>query len=112
MPPLFFYLIMVSGLAVFIISLSMYISPKLSHTLFIKQMVSTGQLSLSNYFFHVIIGMLAIKLIFRKLESAFSIEFTIVYAIVFSIAILFFSHIWCMKFKQGPLKYIMRKITG
>ncbi len=110
MLPSFFYMMTASSLAVFIISIS--ISTKLSHTLFIKQMVSTGQLSLSNYFFHVIIGMLAIKLFFRKLEFAFSIEFTILYAIVFSVVIVFFSHIWCMKFKKGSLEYIMRKITG
>jgi uncharacterized membrane protein YeiB len=112
MPPMFFYMITASSLAVFVISISIYISTKLSHTLFIKQVVSTGQLSLSNYFFHVIIGMLAIKLFFRKLEFAFSIEFTVVYAIVFSVVIIFFSHIWLMKFKKGPLEYIMRKITG
>jgi uncharacterized protein len=112
MPPLFFYMITASSLAVFIISISIYICIKLSHTLFIKQMVSTGQLALSNYFFHVIIGMLSLKLFFRKLESAFSIEFTLVYAIFFSVVIIFFSHIWRMKFKQGPLEYLMRKITG
>ncbi|MGK0308077.1 MAG: hypothetical protein ACI8RP_001035 [Urechidicola sp.] len=112
MPPLFFYMITASSLAVFIISISIYMSTKLSHTLFIKQMVSTGQLSLSNYFFHVIIGMLTIKLFFNKLESTFSIEFTVVYAIVFSVVIIFFSHIWRMNFKKGPLEYIMRKITG
>jgi uncharacterized membrane protein YeiB len=112
MPPVFFYMITASSLAVFVISISIYISTKLSHTLFIKQMVSTGQLSLSNYFFHVIIGMLAIKFFFRKLEFAFSIEFTVVYAIVFSVVLIFFSHIWLMKFKKGPLEYIMRKITG
>jgi uncharacterized membrane protein YeiB len=112
MPPLFFYMITASSLAVFIISISIYMSTKLSHTLFIKQMVSTGQLSLSNYFFHVIIGMLTIKLFFNKLESTFSIEFTVVYAFVFSVVIIFFSHIWRMNFKKGPLEYIMRKMTG
>jgi uncharacterized protein len=111
-PPLFFYMITAASLAVFIISISIYISQKLAHTLFIKQMVSTGQLALSHYFFHVIIGMLAIRLFFRKLEASFSIEFTVVYAIVFSSVIIFFSHIWCLKFKQGPLEYIMRKVTG
>tara|TARA_B100000809_G_scaffold261450_1_gene310385 strand:+ start:21922 stop:23001 length:1080 start_codon:yes stop_codon:yes gene_type:complete len=112
MPPLFFYMITASSFAVFIISVSIYISAKLSHTLFIKQMVSTGQLALSNYFFHVVLGMLALKLFFKKLESTFSIEFAVVYAIVFSVVILFFSHIWRMNFKQGPLEYVMRKITG
>ncbi|MCD4664218.1 MAG: DUF1624 domain-containing protein, partial [Bacteroidales bacterium] len=43
MPPLFFYMITASSLAVFIISVSVYFSNKFSHTLLVKQMVSTGQ---------------------------------------------------------------------
>jgi len=112
MPPMFFYMITASSLAVVIISISVYLSNKLSHTLFVKQMVSTGQLALSNYFFHVIIGMLAIELFFGKLEYAFSIEFAFVYAFVFSILLIAFSHLWRKKFKRGPLEYLMRKITG
>lgn len=112
MPPMFFYMITASSLAVFIISVSIYFSNKLSHTLFVKQMVSTGQLALSNYFFHVIIGMLAIELIFGKLEYAFSIEFTFIYAVIFSILLILFSHFWRKKFARGPLELLMRKITG
>ncbi len=112
MPPLFFYMITASSFAVFIISISIYFSDKLSHTLFIKQMVSTGQLALSNYFFHVVIGMLSIELFFGKLEYAFSIEFTIIYAALYSILMIVFSHLWRRKFKQGPLEYLMRRITS
>jgi len=108
---MFFYMITASSLAVFTISLSVYFSSKLSHTLFVKQIVSTGQLALSNYFFHVILGMLSIELIFGKLEHAFSIEFTVVYALVFSTLLVVFSHLWLKKFKRGPLEYIMRKFT-
>ena len=112
MPPLFFYMTTASSLAVLIISISIYFSEKLSHTLFVKQMVSTGQLALSNYFFHVIIGMLSIEIFFGKLEAAFSIEFTIMYAALYSVLMIVFSHLWRKKFKQGPLEYLMRKITG
>ncbi len=112
MPPLFFYMITASSLAVFIISTSIYFSKKLSHTLFVKQIVSTGQLALSNYFFHVIVGMLFIELFFGKLEHALSIEFAIIYAALFSAVMIVCSHLWRMKFKRGPLEYIMRKITG
>ncbi len=112
MPPLFFYMVTASSLAVFIISLSIYIAEKYSNTLVIKQMVSAGQLALSNYFFHVIIGMLGIQLFFGKLEHAFSIEFTVAYASVFSVVLIVFSHYWRRRFKRGPLEFLMRKITG
>ncbi len=112
MPPMFFYMITASGLAVFVISTSIYFCNKLSHTIFVKQMISTGQLALSNYLFHVIFGMLSIELFFGKLEHAFSIEFVIVYAIVFSALMVIFSHLWCKRFKKGPLESLMRKITS
>lgn len=111
MPPLFFYMVTASSLAVFIITLSIYIAEKYSNTLLIKQMVSNGQLALSNYFFHVIIGMLGIQLFFGKLEQAFSIEFAVAYASVFSILLIVFSHYWRRRFNHGPLENLMRRIT-
>ncbi len=112
MPPLFFYMITASSLALFFISFSVYVTEKFQKHLFVEQLVSTGKLALSNYFFHVIIGMLAIELFFGKLEYAFSIEFTFIYAILFNVLIIVFSHLWLKKFRQGPLEYLMRKITG
>jgi uncharacterized membrane protein YeiB len=105
-------MITASSLAVFVITLSVYITEKYTDKLFIKQMISTGQLALSNYFFHVVIGMLAVQLIFGKLENAFSIEFTVAYACIFNILIVVFSHYWRSKYTRGPLEYLMRKITG
>ncbi len=112
MPPLFFYMITATSLAILIISVSVYVTNKFSDSLFVKQMISTGQLALSNYFFHVVIGMLFLELFYGKLEYAFTIEFAVGYAILFSVLIVVFSHLWRKKFKQGPLEYLMRKITG
>ncbi len=112
MPPLFFYMVTASSLAVFIISISIYITYRFQNYLVIKQIINTGQLALSNYFFHVIIGMLAIEVYFGKLERAFSIEFTFVYASMYCVLIIILSQLWRKRFRQGPLEYLMRKITG
>ncbi len=112
MPPMFFYMITASSLSIFIIAISVFIGQKFSNTLFVKHVVSAGQLALSNYFFHIIIGMLGILLIFGKLEQAFSIEFVFFYALFFNILLIIFSHLWRKKFKRGPLELLMRKITG
>jgi uncharacterized membrane protein YeiB len=111
MPPLFFYMVTASSLAVFMITLSIYITEKFADTLLIKQMVSAGQLALSNYFFHVVIGMLGVQLFFGKLEHAFSMEFTVAYACIFNILSVVFSYYWRKRFNRGPLEYLMRKIT-
>ena len=112
MPPLFFYMVTGTSLSVFIISVSVYFCNKFSDTLFVKQIISTGQLALSNYFLHVIIGLYGVQLIFGKLHRAFTIEFAFFYALVFSILLVVFSHLWRKKFKRGPLELLMRKITG
>ncbi len=112
MPPMFFYMITASSLSIFIITISVYIGQKFPKILFVKNVVSTGQLALSNYFFHVIIGMLGIYFIFGKLEHAFSIEFAFFYALFFNILLIVFSYIWRKNFKRGPLEFLMRKITG
>lgn len=112
MPPLFFYMISGSSLAVFVITLSITITEKYPNALFIRQIINTGQLALSNYFAHVVVGMLAIWAIFGELEKAFSIEFTIAYATIFCVIVVVFSHYWRSKYKRGPLELLMRKITG
>lgn len=112
MPSLFFYMVTASSLAVFIISISIYICTKLSHVHIIKQIISTGQLALSNYIFHVLIGMFSLELFFGKLEHAYSIEFTIIYAVLYCVLLVILSHLWRKKYKYGPLEHLMRKITG
>jgi uncharacterized membrane protein YeiB len=112
MPPLFFYMISGSSLAVFLITISIMITEKYPGMLFVKQIIYTGQLALSNYFAHVVVGMLMIWVVFGELEKAFSIEFVVAYATIFSIITVVFSHYWRSKYKRGPLEFLMRKITG
>ncbi len=112
MPPMFFYMITASSLAIFVISMSIHFTKHFSHTLFVKQIVSTGQLALSNYFFHVIIGMLGIQLITGEIEQVFSIKFALCYALFFNVFLIVFSHLWRKQYSRGPLEWVMRKITG
>jgi len=112
MPPMFFYMITASGLAVFIITISIFFSEKFANTLFVKMIVSTGQLALTNYVFHVVIGMLVLYLMFGEVEQAFSMKFVIAYALMFNLITIVFSYYWRKRFERGPLEIIMRKITG
>ncbi len=112
MPPMFFYMITASSLAVFIIMVSIYVTEKYSNTLFTKMIENTGQLALSNYIIHVIVGMVGLQIVCGKLEQAFSIEFTLIYALFFSALTIVFSYYWRKSFERGPLEFLMRKITG
>ena len=112
MPSFFFYMVTASSLAIFIISMSIYICTNLSHLLIVKQLISTGQLALSNYIFHVLIGLFSLELFFGKLEQAYSIGFMFTYAVIYCVLLLVFSHLWRKKYTYGPLEYLMRKLIG
>lgn len=112
MPPMFLYMISAAALAVFIISVSVKIGMVYPHVLIVKQLANTGQLALTNYFSHVVIGMLGLQLVSGKLELAYSIQFAFMYALVFNIFIVVFSHLWRKKFERGPIEVLMRKIAA
>jgi uncharacterized protein len=112
MPPAFFYMITASSLAVFIIAVSVWVGQKYAQTMVVKQIVSAGQLALSNYFFHVVIGMFGVQLLLGQLEQAYSMEFVFLYALLFNVLLLLFSYYWRKKFKRGPLEWVMRRVTA
>jgi len=112
MPPLLFYMVTAASLAIFIITISISITKKYPTALFVKQLICTGQLALSNYFFHVVIGMIGIALFYEDIESTFSIEFVFFYALIFNVILIVFSHLWRRKYERGPIELLMRKITG
>ncbi|MGB0431438.1 MAG: DUF418 domain-containing protein [Bacteroidia bacterium] len=112
MPPNAFYMYTASALAVFVISVCVLIGKKMANTLLVRSLVSFGQLALSNYFFHVIIGMFGLAIVFNNLENAFSTKFVFWYSISYSLVFIVFSHQWRKRFNRGPIEALMRKITG
>lgn len=112
MPPNLFYMVSASSMAVVIITLSIAIGQRFADTLIVRHLVSTGQLALTNYFFHVVIGMLGVYLVMGEVEQAFSIRFSFFYALFFNIITVIFSHLWRQKYDRGPLEMLMRKVTG
>lgn len=112
MPPTLFYMFSAGGLSVFLIIISVQVCFSFPESRWIGYLVSTGQLALSNYFFHVVIGMVAVELVFGRLEQDFSIEFAFGYALAFSALLIIFSHQWRRRYSRGPLEALMRRVTG
>ena len=112
MPPNPFYMISASSLAIFVICVSVYWSDLFSNTLVVNSLVSYGRLALSNYFFHVIIGMGAVAIAFKDTETLLSSPFVFWYALGYNLVFMVLSHLWLKKFKRGPIELLMRKVTG
>ena len=109
-PPMPLYILAGGGLAVIVIILSIIITEKFSNKRWTRPVIAAGQMALTLYAAHVIIGMGFLEAI-GLLEKQ-SISFAVISALIFNIAAILFSHFWIRKFKRGPLELVMRKITG
>lgn len=111
MPPLPIYMFNGIAIAFAIISACILIARKFENTFIIDALNKTGQLALTFYVAHVIVGMGIIEIINPSKMGDYSIEFSIIYAIVFSLLCVLFAVIWKKHYKSGPLEWVMRKLT-
>jgi len=108
-PP--FPLFVISGCAnaLFLILLCLIITQKFPGP-WLRPIIATGQMVLSHYIFHVIIGMAFLEAVGRLTNQSlgFCLLFTLAY---FSLSVLF-SSLWKRRFQKGPMEAMMRKICG
>jgi len=112
MPPLPTYMFSGSAIAIFIISSCILIAHKFENSPIIKALTKTGQLALTFYVAHVIIGMGIAELLNPDKVGKHPLEFSVAYAILFSALCILFALFWTKNKKAGPLEWIMRKIAG
>jgi len=111
MPPLPIYMFNGIAIAFALISACILIGRRFENSFIIDALNKTGQLALTFYAAHVIVGMGIIELINPSRIGDYSIEFSVGYAIVFSLLCILFAVIWRKYKKYGPLEWVMRKIT-
>lgn len=111
MPPLPIYMFNAIAIAFIIISACIIITKRFENNIIIDALNKTGQLALTFYVAHVIIGMGVVEVINPSEMGKYSIEFSVIYALGFSLLCILFATIWRKHKKYGPLEYIMRKIT-
>ena len=113
------YIMITTGFALMVISISMFIGNKFSTNKFIGLLVKTGQMTLSHYVIHLTIGMIILsKLTNKKYTGLLTNDtpteplYIFIYAFTFFIMSVLFSHFWSKKFRNGPIETLMRKISG
>lgn len=111
MPPLPIYMFNGIAVAIAVISLCVLIGKRFEHSFIIDALNKTGQLALTFYVAHVIIGIGIIEMIDPSKIGAYSVEFSVIYALAFSLCCMLFAVIWRKYKKFGPLEWIMRKVT-
>ena len=97
------------GIAAAIIGGSLILTERFPDAKWIKPFLTTGQLALTLYVIHLIIGEGLLKTL-GVLDK--TLPYAIGSAVIFCICALIFSHFWRKRFERGPLEWGMRRITG
>ncbi|SNZ01964.1 DUF418 domain-containing protein [Flagellimonas pacifica] len=111
MPPLPFYMLTSGSFSIFMISLCIVLAKKFKKSPIIQLLKKTGQLALTFYVAHVVIGMMIIYIPDPTKMGGYTINFSFIYALVFSFLCIVFAHFWTKFHKVGPLEWVMRSIT-
>ncbi len=109
LPPTPFYIAASTATAVAVIMLCLEITMRYDNAGWLQPVVATGQLALTLYVAHVILGMGFLELLGR-LENQ-SIQFALCAALVFWLLAMLFAHYWRKRFQRGPLEWVMRTLT-
>ncbi len=111
MPPLPIYMLTGSSIAIFVITFCILLARRFENNKIILALNKMGQLALTFYVAHVIIGMGMVEAFGVKELGSYSIEFSVAYALFFSLCCILFA-VLCLRFnKIGPLEWVMRKIV-
>ncbi len=110
MPPMPLYLLGGGGTAFAVIALSIMLTNRLAGARWLEPFISVGQLALTIYVAHVVIGMGGLEML-GMLENR-SLIFATTSAIIFYGASMLFAFLWRKRFKRGPLEWVMRRATA
>lgn len=109
-PPGPLYIISSTGIAFVVILLSQKLTLAFSTTFLTRIFVVTGQMALSVYVAHAVIGMPILKSLGIILEESAGLASTV--ALGFCLASMLFAMLWRRKFERGPLEVVMRRLIG
>jgi uncharacterized membrane protein YeiB len=109
MPPMPLYMLAGTGTACAVIAALIALGERYEGAVWLRPFVATGQLALTLYVAHVVLGMGILEAMGR-LENQ-TLLFSLSASVVFCIAGVVFAHVWRSRFKRGPLEAIMRTLT-
>jgi uncharacterized protein len=119
LPPFLPFVLSTIGFGFMIISVFIYVSKFVNQNKLAKNIAHTGQMTLTHYISHLTIGITLLTLITgndfeAKVNNENPLHPLLIFAFSFSYFMLsyWFSKLWSMKFRNGPLETIMRKISG
>ena len=109
MPALPLFLLASGGEAVAVIAFCVRLSRE-GHSRYWKPLAATGQMALTWYFAHIVLGLGAVVAL--GLENSQSLLMAAGCGVCFFAVAILVSWLWKLAFRHGPLEWIMRKFAG
>lgn len=110
MPPLPVYMLNGITISIFIISSCILLGKRYATNKVVVALKNTGQLALTFYVAHVVLGMGIIEAVNPSKMGAYTVEFSVGYALIFSLLCIVFANLWLNYKNHGPLEWIMKLI--
>ncbi len=110
MPPMPLYMVAGGGTAITVILLCVGLGERAGDVWWLRPFIWTGQMSLTIYVAHVIIGMGSLEALGMLTDQ--SVEIAAFSAVVFCAGAVAFASLWRLKFSRGPLEWLFRKLVG
>ena len=110
LPPMPQYVIAAGGLAVAVIVCCLHLAERFADSRVVMCLQRTGQVSLTLYVAHVMVGM-GVLGAFGRLENQ-TIGFALLSAGAFCALGVMFGVLWLQRFRAGPLEWVFRKIAS
>jgi uncharacterized protein len=110
MPPTPLYLLAAGATAFAVVCLAIEAGQRFPKAFWVKPLAATGQLALTLYVAHVVIGM-GVLVPFGELKD-YSVAFALGWAASFCGLSILFATIWRKRFERGPLEWLMRRVAG
>ena len=118
LPPFVPFMLGTASFGLILISIFIFIGNKVGDTKIAIILASTGQLTLTHYIAHLVLGLLLLSIITGKTLSYNLLKeiptnpiIILTFAITYFLLSCTFSYLWTKKFKNGPLEMLMRKIS-
>ncbi len=117
-PPFLPFMLGTASFGLILISISIFIGNSVGETKIAKILASTGQMTLTHYVAHLVLGLIFLSIITGKTLSFNLLKETptnpiiiLTFAITYFLLSCTFSYLWSKKYKNGPLETLMRKIS-
>jgi len=117
-PPFLPFMLGTASFGLILISVFIFIGNKIGETKIAKILASTGQMTLTHYIAHIVLGLLILSIITGKTLSYDLLKaiptnpiIILTFAMTYFLFSCTFSYLWTKKYKNGPLEMLMRKIS-